>query len=233
MEYKKTALEKFDLIDINFGCPAPKIVSNGDGSALLKDVNKIYQIVSACVKASSKPISCKFRKGFGANDDVSKQVAKACDDAGASMLTIHGRTRAQMYSGNVDLEAIAGVKSVVNIPVIGNGDIVDLTTYNNMLKTGVDGVMIGRGALGNPNIFASIKNLPPTDKITLIKQHVQMLRENFNERFVSATMRKHLLWYISGEKDASKIKLDVATKQDLNEAISIVEDFLNKTRGIK
>ncbi|MBO7527169.1 MAG: tRNA-dihydrouridine synthase [Clostridia bacterium] len=221
-----SCLSKFDIIDINFGCPAPKIVNNGDGSALLKDVNKIYKIVSACKNSTNKPISCKFRKGFGAGDNVSKDVARACEDAGASMLTIHGRTRAQMYSGVVDLEAIACVKSVVKIPVIGNGDITDFNSYNKMLSTGVDGVMIGRGALGNPNIFASLKNKAPIDKMELIERHIRVLREFFDERFVSATMRKHLLWYIAGEPNVNKIKLDVATK-DLNQAIEIVRSFLS------
>ena len=219
-------LDKFDIIDINFGCPAPKIVSNGDGSALLKDIKKIYEIVSACKNATNKPISCKFRKGFGAGDNVSKDVARACEDAGASMLTIHGRTRAQMYSGKVDLEAIAGVKSVVKIPVVGNGDVVDVLSYNQMLSTGVDAVMIGRGALGNPNIFAQIKNRQMIDKMEMIETHIKTLREHFDERFVSATMRKHLLWYIAGEPNANKIKLDVATK-DLNQAIEIVRSFLS------
>ena len=154
---KREDLQKFDLIDINFGCPAPKIVNNGDGSALLKDLKLLEQIVSFCVKATNKPISCKFRLGYNAGDNVALEVAKICENAGAKMLTLHGRTKSMGYSGQVDLESIAKVKASVKIPVVGNGDVVDEQSYKQMLSTGVDAVMIGRGALGNPNIFNILK----------------------------------------------------------------------------
>lgn len=226
-------LQKFDIIDINFGCPAPKIVNNGDGSALLKDINKIYKIVSSCVKSTNKPITCKFRKGFNASDDVSVEVARACEEAGAKILTIHGRTRAQMYSGSVDLDAIAKVKSLVKIPVVGNGDVFDENSYNKMKSTGVDGVMVARGALGNPNIFAKLKNIQPKDKIQLIQEHIKTLRKFYDERYVSATMKKHLLWYISGEPNANKIKLSVATNKSLDDAFNMIKDLILTNEGIK
>ena len=190
---KLEELQKFDLIDINFGCPAPKIVNNGDGSALLKDLKTLEKIVSECVKSTNKPVSCKFRLGYGANENIATQVAQICESAGAKMLTVHGRTRAQMYSGVVDLESIAKVKATVRIPVVGNGDIVDVESYNKMLETGVDAVMIGRGALGNPNIFNMLKSQASVDKFELIQQHVNMLRQHYSERFINVTMRKHLL----------------------------------------
>ena len=222
-------IEKFDIIDLNFGCPAPKIVKNGDGSALLKDVPKIYKIVNSCVRATNKPISCKFRIGFGKNDDVSLDVARACYEAGASLLEVHGRTREQMYSGAVNLEAISKIKSSVGIPVVGNGDIKDIESYQKMLETGVDGVMIGRGALGDPNIFARLKGLKELDKLLLIEKHIQVLRQYFDERYVGATIKKHLLWYLGGGKFANDIKLKVATNENLDESFEIVKQYLKRS----
>ena len=219
-------LDKFDIIDINFGCPAPKIVKNGDGSALLKNLNKVAELVRACVKATSKPISCKFRIGFSDGDNVALDMAKICEDEGAKIITVHGRTREQMYSGKVDLETIAKVKQNSNILVVGNGDVVDLQSYNQMKQTGVDAVMIGRGALGNPNIFADLKGIEKKDKLELIKTHIQILRKHYTENFVNATMRKHLLWYIAGERDASKYKLQIATAPTLEDSLKIVEQIL-------
>ncbi len=223
-------LEKFDLIDINFGCPAPKIVKNGDGSALLNDLNKVYKIVSSCVKAANKPITCKFRIGFSNGQNVAKEMARVCEDAGAKMITVHGRTREQMYAGAVDYETIANVKSSVKIPVVGNGDVFDIDSYQIMLQTGVDGVLVGRGALGNPNIFAKLKGIAELNKIQLIEKHIEVLRQNYDEKFVSATMRKHLLWYISGEDNSNKIKLQVATAPLLDDAFRIVKSFLEDNK---
>lgn len=223
-------LEKFDLIDINFGCPAPKIVKNGDGSALLNDLNKVYKIVSSCVKAANKPITCKFRIGFFKGQNVAKEMARVCEDAGAKMITVHGRTREQMYAGAVDYETIANVKSCVKIPVVGNGDVFDIDSYQIMLQTGVDGVLVGRGALGNPNIFAKLKGIAELNKIQLIEKHIEVLRQNYDEKFVSATMRKHLLWYISGEYNSNKIKLQVATAPLLDDAFRIVKSFLEDNK---
>lgn len=220
-------LEEFDMIDINFGCPAPKIVKNGDGSALLKTPKKIAEIVSACAKSSSKPISCKIRKGFGASANNAVEIAKICEEAGAKMLTVHGRTREQMYSGNVDLETIAKVKQSIKIPVVGNGDVVDMQTYKDMLSTGVDGVMIARGALGNPNLFADLKGQQKLNELELIKKQIETLKNYFDDRYINATMRKHLLWYISGKQDATKIKLQVATCADVDQGLKIIEDFYN------
>ncbi|MBE7082402.1 MAG: tRNA dihydrouridine synthase DusB [Clostridiales bacterium] len=225
---KRKELQKFDIIDINFGCPAPKIVNNGDGSALLKNLPLVRQIVESCVKAINKPISCKFRKGFLAEDNIAVDMAKLCEDAGAKMLTIHGRTRSQQYAGQVDYETIAKVKASVKIPVVGNGDVVDEATYNKMLSTGVDAVMIGRGALGDPNIFNRLKGRQQIEKLELIKQHIQILRHNYDERFVNVTMRKHLLWYVAGITGATKIKQHIATSDNLDYSLSLVAQLLNQ-----
>lgn len=230
---KREDLQKFDLIDINFGCPAPKIVNNGDGSALLKDLKLLERIVTSCVKASPRPISCKFRLGYNANDNVAVQVAKICENSGAKMLTVHGRTKSQGYSGSVDLQSIAEVKASVKISVIGNGDVVDEKSYQNMLSTGVDGVMIGRGALGNPNIFASIKGLEPIDKFTLVQEHIQELRKYYSPRFINVTMRKHLLWYIGGIKNATEIKQKIATCEDTDYALQLVKQLLDSEKNNK
>lgn len=219
-------LQKFDLIDINFGCPAPKIVNNGDGSALLKNLKDLEKIVYACSKSSAKPISCKFRKGFGNNDNIATTVAKICEDNGAKMITIHGRTRSQMYSGGVDYETIAKVKASVKIKVVGNGDVVDLVSYNKMLSCGVDAVMVGRGALGNPNIFACLKGKPEQDKFFLIEQQVNQLKNFFSSNYINATMRKHLLWYISGINNATLYKQQIATCDDIDKSLQMVKNLL-------
>lgn len=223
---KREELSKFDLIDINFGCPAPKIVNNSDGSALLKDLNLLEKIVSLCAKNSPKPISCKFRKGYFANENIAVKVAKICENAGAKMITIHGRTRSQMYSGSVDLDTIANVKANVKIPVVGNGDVVDLESYNKMLSTGVDAVMIGRGALGNPNIFSLIKGKEPLDKYNLIEEHINMLKQYFSDKYISTTMRKHLLWYVAGEKCATGIKREIATTENVEDSLKLIKEIL-------
>lgn len=223
---KMPELEKFDIIDINFGCPAPKIVNNGDGSALLKDLDLLGKIVLACTKATTKPISCKFRKGFLGDQNTALDTAKVCEDNGAKMITIHGRTRSQMYSGKVDLETIAKVKSSVKINVVGNGDIVDEESYKQMLATGVDAVMIGRGALGNPNIFALLNKKPAINKFSLLKEHINMLRNFYPEKFICATTKKHLLWYLAGVQNASKIKNFVANSDNLDECLLQIQPYL-------
>lgn len=223
---KREDLQKFDIIDINFGCPAPKIVNNGDGSALLKDLKLLEQIVSFCVKATNKPISCKFRLGYNAGDNVAVEVAKICENSGAKMLTVHGRTKSMGYSGQVDLQTIAKVKSSVKIPIVGNGDVVDENSYKQMLSTGVDAVMIGRGALGNPNIFNILKGNAKIDKFELVKAHYDELKKHYSDRFINVTMRKHLLWYVGGIKGATEIKQKIATCEDTNLALEMVKQLL-------
>lgn len=219
-------LQKFDLIDINFGCPAPKIVNNGDGSALLKDLNKLQEIVSLCAKQSKIPISCKFRKGYFANDNIAVDIAKICEDSGAKMITIHGRTKTQMYSGFSDLETIALVKASVKIHVVGNGDVKDIDSYKKMLSTGVDAVMVGRGALGNPNIFAELKGKEKLNKLNLIEQHIDVLRKFYPEQFVNVTMRKHLLWYLNGIPNANVVKQAIATDASIDESLKLIKELL-------
>ena len=220
-------LEKFDIIDINFGCPAPKIVKNGDGSAILKDLHKLEEIVSACTKATTKPITAKFRIGFNTNDNVAVEVAKICERNGIKAITVHGRTREQMYSGDVDYETIRKVKQSVSIPVIGNGNVFDKKSYQKMLDTGVDGVMIGRGALGRPWIFAELKEKIIGSKFELIKTHIEILRKYYDENWICAHIRKHLLWYVQGIEGVGKIRLKLATTTNLDEALEILKTVID------
>lgn len=222
-------LEKFDIIDINMGCPAPKIVSNGEGSFLMTKIDLAREIISKCVSATNKPITVKFRSGFDNNSINAIEFAKMCQSAGASAITIHGRTRTQMYSGSVDLDIIRSVKQSVNIPVIASGDIVDRESYLRTLKyTGCDAVMIGRGALGNPYIFEEIRGIVPNKyKFEIIKRHIETLLNYYPLSFVSGHIRKHLLWYLKGERGASEIKKFVSLEPDLEKILTRLKDFFD------
>ena len=219
-------IDKFDIIDINMGCPAPKIVKNGDGSALLKNIDLAREIISACVSATNKPITVKIRTGFELDNNIAVEFAKMCEQAGASAICVHGRTREQFYSGKVDYQTIKNVKKAVNIPVIGNGDIVDIESYKNMLQTGVDGVMIGRGALGNPEIFAILKRKAHPDKLSIIRRHIQLIKEH---NAVTPEMKKHLLWYLNGFKNNKNIKIKIVNS-NIEDAINLIEEHLKSRK---
>lgn len=220
------SLQKFDIIDINFGCPAPKIVKNGDGSALLKDLPKIEEIVTKCVKATKKPITVKIRIGYEIGHNVAVQVAKICERCGAKAITVHGRTREQMYSGDIDYETIKKVKQAVAIPVIGNGNVFDEQSYRKMLETGVDGVMLARGALGQPWLFSILKGKTIPNKYSIVETHVNILKKYYPEDLLCTTLRKHFLWYVRDIEGGSKYKLKLATTTNLDESLKILKDVL-------
>lgn len=220
---KNPLLEKFDSIDINMGCPAPKIVKNGEGSALMNDLPLASKIISACKNATNKPVSIKFRKGSKSENYL--EFAKMCEDSGADFVTFHARTVAQGYSGKADLEAIAKVKASLKIPVIGNGDVTDSDSYEKMLQTGVDGVMVGRGAMGHPWIFSILKGKnEEIDRFEVVKKHVDILREHFDENWLKLYMRKHFLWYACDLPMSSSVRLKLATCDDIDACLEILRE---------
>ena len=225
---KSDALKKFDIIDINMGCPAPKIYNNGEGSALLKNIELAESIIRACVSATDKPITVKFRLGVDDNHIVGVQFAQMCERAGAKAITVHGRTTKQMYSGQVNLEVIKQIKQSVNIPVIANGDVVDVQSYKHILEyTHCDAVMIGRGSFGNPAIFSELlgKSCNLT-KLDFIKQHIKILQQFYPNEFIVKHMRKHILYYLKGVKNANNIKVKICMLDSLDEVLAELEKVL-------
>lgn len=223
---KSPMLAKYQIIDINMGCPAPKIVKNGEGSALMKNLPLASSIISECVKASQVPISVKFRLGY--NSDISLQFGRMCEEAGASYVTLHGRTTEQGYSGRADYEAIARLKASLKIPVVGNGDVVDAQSYKRMLETGVDGVMIGRGAQGRPWIFQELLGRRfEGSKFDVVRMHVEELKKYYDEAWLTLYMRKHFLWYASGVEGASEIRRELATSPSIDKSLELLREILN------
>ena len=218
---KLNGLENVSL-DINMGCPVPKVVRNGDGSALLKNPELVYDIVRACVDRSKKPVTVKIRKGFDENSVNAVEIAKAIESAGASAICIHGRTREQYYSGKADWDIIREVRSAVEIPLVGNGDVFSAEDGIRMLdETGCDMVMVARGALGNPWIFRELVSLwkygekidKPSDKerIKMLVRHLDGLVELKGERNAVMELRKHVGWYTKGIRGASALRRRVNT----------------------
>lgn len=220
------ALSKFDIIDINMGCPAPKIVNNGQGSALLKNIDLAEKIVRACVSATDKPITVKLRIGYKNGDNVAVEFAKMCERAGAKAITIHGRTKEQGYSGHVDYDTIRKVKQAVSIPVIGNGDVVDIDSYHKMLECGVDAVMIGRGACGHPQIFADILNKKSKKTIYYVKKHIKIDRKYFADKSIEKELIKHFLWYAKAGKGTAKLRVEITKQKGIDDTVKLLEKNL-------
>ncbi len=225
------------IIDINMGCPAPKITKNGEGSALMKRPEQVGKIVSAVVRAANKPVTVKIRKGWDECSVNAVEIARIAEACGASAVTVHGRTREQYYSGKADWDIIRQVKRAVSIPVIGNGDVTGPEEAERLLEqTGCDAIMVGRGAQGNPWIFKQINKYleegvfiaGPTarEKIDTIIRHMNMLIEHKGERTGILEMRSHIAWYIKGMRDASVTKQKIFKMNDREEIISLLQDFL-------
>ena len=233
-----SGLGRYDGIDINLGCPAHKVASSGEGSGMMRDPENAERIVRAVVKASRLPVSVKMRLGW---DDQHKNVvelAKMCEDAGVSELAVHGRTRMQQYSGAADWSMIAEVKRAVNIPVLGNGDIFTAEDGVRKLRdSGVDGLLIGRGALGNPWLFKQLKAAlngeaiaEPTiqERIDTALRHYDMLLSWKPERVAVNEMRKHIGWYIHGLRGAAQMRNRINAILDPNEARDALRNYIEE-----
>lgn len=226
------------LIDLNIGCPVPKIVKNGEGSALLKNPDVMYDVVSAMVKEAGKPVTGKIRMGFAKGENFAVETAKALEAAGAAAVTVHGRTREQYYEGKADWQVIADVKKALKIPVLGNGDVMTGEDAIAMMdQTGCDGVMIARGALGNPWIFRDAVALwkgeekPPApdteERVKMLLKHLNMVAEDKGERIAVKEMRKHVGWYVKGLRGAASIKREINQIDDINEMRKAIGSIIN------
>ena len=218
----------FDILDINMGCPVPKIVNNGEGSALMKNQRLAGEIIRKCVDAIKKPVTVKIRKGFDDDHVNAVEMAKIAEDAGAAAVAVHGRTRQQYYSGKADWDIIRQVKEAVSIPVIGNGDLLCAEDVIAMQEqTGCDGFMIARGAQGNPWIFQQILHYFETGEIMakpsfeevrdMILRHAQMMIDFKGEYIGIREIRKHAAWYTAGYKNSSKLRVAINAVENLED----------------
>ena len=229
----------FQILDINMGCPVPKVVKNGEGSALMKNPKLVFEIVSQLVKAIEKPVTVKIRKGFDDDHINAVEIAKIAEEAGASAVAVHGRTREQYYSGEADWDIIRQVKEAVHSPVIGNGDVVSGESAIAIQKeTGCDGVMIGRGAQGNSWIFSELLEYEQTGKMPqrpsveairkMMLRHAQLQMQYKGEYLGIREMRKHVSWYTSGLPNSAKLRDEINRVDNYEELEKLLEERLKE-----
>lgn len=227
---KKIEEKPFAVLDINMGCPVPKVVNNGEGSALMKNPKLAEEIITKMVKAVKKPVTVKIRKGFDEAHLNAVEMAKIAEASGAAAVAVHGRTREQYYTGKADWDCIRAVKEAVKIPVIGNGDVTDALSAERLLKeTGCDGVMVGRAAQGNPFIFREITEylqtgvIPPkptpAEVRATIERHARMQMEEKGEYTGVREMRKHLSWYTVGYPNSAKYRQMINSMETMEELL--------------
>ncbi len=229
--------DKADIIDINMGCPAPKVVKNGDGSKLLLNLDLAEEIVSKVVEAVKKPVTVKLRKGWDNENNVAVEMAKRIERAGAKLITIHGRTRKDFYSGHVDLDTIKQVKYSVSIPVIGNGDVKIAQDAIKMFEyTSVDGIMIGRASLGAPwqigNIIEELEEKPITnfsneDKLNIMLEHINLELEEKGSYIGIREMRKHLCWYLKNLKNSSAVRQEINQIENVDKLVQVLKAYFS------
>ena len=231
---KRIEERPFSILDINMGCPVPKVVNNGEGSALMKNPKLVEEILSSLVKAVKKPVTVKIRKGFDETHANAVEIAKIAESCGVAAVAVHGRTREQYYGGKADWEMIARVKEAVSIPVIGNGDVDSPQAAKALLEqTGCDGVMIGRAAQGNPWIFREVVSYletgvipaPPTnaEKRELILRHAALQLQYKGEYTGVREMRKHLSWYTVGMPNSARFRQAINSMESMDELVESVE----------
>ena len=231
---KRIEERPFAILDINMGCPVPKVVNNGEGSALMKNPKLVEEILSSLVKAVKKPVTVKIRKGFDETHANAVEIAKIAESCGVAAVAVHGRTREQYYGGKADWEMIARVKEAVSIPVIGNGDVDSPQAAKALLEqTGCDGVMIGRAAQGNPWIFREVVSylntgvvpMPPTnaEKRELILRHAALQLQYKGEYTGVREMRKHLSWYTVGMPNSARFRQAINSMESMDELVESVE----------
>lgn len=225
----------YDIIDLNMGCPVPKVVNNGEGSALMKDPKRVEELLSALVKKVKKPVTVKFRKGFDDTSINAVEIARIAESCGVAAVAVHGRTRQQYYSGKADWEIIRRVKEAVDIPVIGNGDIFTPQDAGRMLEeTGCDGLMVARGARGNPWLFSRINRYLDTGELmpepsakeigSMILRHAGMQAERKGEELGMKEMRKHIAWYTAGLPHSAGIRRACNTLETIEELKKLLRD---------
>ena len=217
-------LDKFDIIDINMGCPVPKVTKQGEGSALMKDPLRAGKIVEACKEATNRPVTAKFRLGW--TDNTSREFAHVMQESGADMITVHGRTAEQMYRGDSDVEAVLSLKNDIKIPLTVSGDI---NEYNLDRYKGADGLMIGRGAIGHADIFSIIQGGQGEEIYLLIKKHIAYMQEHFNnEHYIVANMRKHFAYYLNRAKVKGETKNRVNLAPTLKDLFIVLDEIFIK-----